>query len=94
MCPVTGSVPHKEPTTPPRYQRDSIGAFAIGARETSWFQPGKQMGCRHCAVDDVVDSSMALVTALPPFAAEAVHGSAINLHTTVLTGVGTAKGRS
>ena len=43
---------------------------------------------------NVVDSSVALMTALTPFAAESVHGSAINLHTTVVTGVGTAKGRS
>ena len=42
-------------------------------------------------MDDVVDTSMALVTALTPFTAEAVRGSAINLHATVVTGVGVAK---
>ena len=52
------------------------------------------MGCRHCTMDDVVDSSMTLMTSLTPFAAESVHGSAINLHTTVVTGVGAAKGLS
>ena len=90
-CVRTGGVPHKEPTTPPGYQRDSIWAFAIGAGETSWFQPGRQLGCRQCTVDDVVDSSMTLVTALTPFAAEAMHGSAINQHATVVTGGGAAK---
>ena len=90
-CVRTGGIPHEEPTTPPGYQRDSIGMFAIGSGETSWFQPRRQMSCRHCAVDDV-DSSVALVTALTPFAAKAMCGSAINLHTTVVTGVGVAKG--
>ena len=47
------------------------------------------MGCRHCAMDNIVDSSM---TSLTSFAAESVCGSAINLHTTVVTGVGVAKG--
>ena len=92
-CVQTGGVPHEEPTTPPGYQRDSIGVFAIGSGETSWFQPRRQMGCRYCVVDDVVDSSVvALVTALTPFAAKAMCGSAINLHTTVVTCVGAAKG--
>ena len=50
------------------------------------------MGCRQSTVDNVIDSSMASVTALTPSAAEAVYGSAINLHTTVVTGVGAAKG--
>ena len=74
--------------------RPTRGAYqcdSIEAGETSWFQPGKLMSCRHHAVDDVIDSSVALVMALTPFAAEAVRGSAINLHTTVVTGVGTAK---
>ena len=91
-CVRAGGVPHEEPTTPPGYQRDSIGAFAIRAEEASWLQPGWQMGRRHCAVDNVVDSGMTLVTALTPFAAKAVGGSAFNLHTTVVTGVGAAKG--
>ena len=93
-CIHTGGIPHKEPTTPPGYQRDSIGAFAIGAGETNWFQPGRQMGCRHCTVGDVVDSSVVLVMALTSFAAEAVRGSANNLYTRVVTGVGVAKGCS
>ena len=49
------------------------------------------MGCIHCAMDDVVDSRMTLMTSLTPFAAESVRGSAINLHTTVVTGVGVTK---
>ena len=91
-CVRTGGVPHKEPTTLPGYKRDSIRAFAIGAGETSWFQSGRQTGYRHCAMDDVVDSSMTLMTSLTPFAAESVRGSAINQHATVVTGVGAAKG--
>ena len=50
------------------------------------------MGCRHCTVDDVVDSSMMLAMGLTPFVAKAVRGSAINVHTTVVTCVGVAKG--
>ena len=42
-------------------------------------------------MDDVIDSSMKLETALSPSAAEAVHDSAINLCTTVVAGVGVAK---
>ena len=48
------------------------------------------MGSSQCVMNDVVDSSMA--RAITPFAAESMRGSAINLHTTVVTGVGTAKG--
>ena len=62
--------------------------FAIGAGETRWLSPTSQIGCRHCAVDDVVNSSMTLVMSLTPFAAESVRGSAINLRTTGVTGVG------
>ena len=45
-------------------------------------------------MDDAIDSSMTLMTSLTPFAAESayVHGSAINRHSTVVTGVGAAKG--
>ena len=67
------------------------GCFPSDQGETSWSQPGRQLGCRQCTVDNVVDNSMTLVTALTPFAAEAVRGSAINLHATVVTGVGAAK---
>ena len=49
------------------------------------------MGCGQCTVDDVVDSSMTLETALVPSAADAVHDSAVNLRTTVVAGVGVAK---
>ena len=31
-CVRAGGVPHEEPTTPPGYQRDSIGAFAISVK--------------------------------------------------------------
>ena len=70
------------------------GVFAIGAEEASWLQPEWQMSCRHCTVDNVVDGSMTWVTALTPFAAEAVSGVAYNLHTTVVTGVGAAEEQS
>ena len=93
-CVRAGGVPHKEPTTLPGYQSDSIGPFAIRADETSWLQPGWQMGRRHCVVDNLIDRSMTLVTTLAPFAAEAVGGSAVDLCTTMVTGVGAAKGRS
>ena len=52
------------------------------------------MGRRHCVVDNLIDRSMTLVTTLAPFAAEAVGGSAFDLCTTMVTGVGEAKGRS
>ena len=50
------------------------------------------MGCKQCAMNAVVDSSMTLMTSLTPFAAESVCGSAINLRATVVTGMGAAKG--
>ena len=60
----------------------------VGSSLEGW---KRWQGCRHCIMDNVVDSSMMLVTALTPSAAELVHGSAINLHTTVVTGVGVSK---
>ena len=31
----------------------NINIVIVG--ETSWFQPGRQMGCRHCVMDNVID---------------------------------------
>ena len=57
----------RKPTTPPGYQHDSIGAFAIRAGETV----GSSLeGLQTFTVDDVIDSSMTLVMALTLFAAE------------------------
>ena len=36
-CVRTGGIPHKEPTTPPGYQRDSILAFAINLLSSNCF---------------------------------------------------------
>ena len=91
-CVWTSGVPHEGPTTPPGCQRDSRGVFAIGTGETSWFQPGRQMGYRHCAVNDVVDSSMTLLTALTAFAAQYVRSSVIYLFIAVVTVWGWQRG--
>ena len=50
------------------------------------------MGCSHCLVDSVIDGSMVMVSAFVPSAAEAMGGSAVNLHPTVVTGVWLAQG--
>ena len=38
----------------------SFYTIIIDQLETNWFQPRRQMGCRHCTVGDVIDSKMTL----------------------------------
>ena len=61
------------------YKRDFIGVFTIRVEKTSWLWSGRQVCYSYGTVDNIIDSSMAVVSAFAPSAAEAMGGGAINL---------------
>ena len=86
-----GHVPHQTLPRHPRNHRDTIWLLAVTSEHPLWLKPRRHVGGCQGAMDDIIQSSMPVVSSLAPSATQPVSAHDVHLLSAMVILMGAAQ---